>query len=93
MISPNIGRNLLDPGLAFGKVLREVRKESGLTQEQLALAADIDRTFVSLIERGERQPTVRVLFKLAVAMHVSAARLIQMTEDEVRACLNRPGSS
>ena len=71
----------MDPGLAFGKVLRTVRREAGLTQEQLALAADIDRTFVSLIERGERQPTVRVLFKLAAALNVSAARLIQMTED------------
>lgn len=74
----------MDPGLAFGRVLRTVRREVGLTQEQLALAADIDRTFVSLIERGERQPTVRVLFKLAAALHVSAARLIQMTEDQVR---------
>ena len=64
-------------------MLRSVRREVGLTQEQLALAADIDRTFVSLIERGERQPTVRVLFKLAAALHVSAARLIQMTEDQV----------
>ena len=73
----------MDPGLAFGRVLRSVRREVGLTQEQLALAADIDRTFVSLIERGERQPTVRVLFKLAAALHVSAARLIQMTEDQV----------
>lgn len=73
----------MDPGLAFGRVLRTVRREVGLTQEQLALAADIDRTFVSLIERGERQPTVRVLFKLAAALHVSAARLIQMTEDQV----------
>lgn len=73
----------MDPGLAFGRVLRTVRREVGLTQEQLALAADIDRTFVSLIERGERQPTVRVLFKLAAALHVPAARLIQMTEDQV----------
>lgn len=73
----------MDPGLAFGKVLRTVRREVGLTQEQLALAADIDRTFVSLIERGERQPTVRVLFKLAAALHVPATRLIQMTEDQV----------
>jgi len=81
MISPKDRRNVLEPGLAFGKVLREVRKQSGLTQEQLALAAEIDRTFVSLIERGERQPTIRVLFKLAAAMRVPAAQLIQMTED------------
>ena len=73
----------MDPGLAFGKVLRAVRKDADLTQEQLAHAADIDRTFVSLIERGERQPTVRVLFKLAAALHVPASQLIQLTEQRV----------
>jgi transcriptional regulator with XRE-family HTH domain len=74
----------LDPGLAFGKVLRSVRREVGLTQEKLALAADIDRTFVSLIERGERQPTIRVIFKLAEALQVAPSRLIELTEGQVR---------
>jgi transcriptional regulator with XRE-family HTH domain len=69
--------------MAFGKVLRAVRKEVGLTQEQLALAAEIDRTFVSLIERGERQPTVRVLFRLATALRVPPSQLIQLTEQHV----------
>lgn len=71
----------MDPGLAFGKVLRAVRKEAGLTQEQLAHAADLDRTFVSLMERGGRQPTVRVLFRLATALGVSPSHLIQLTEE------------
>jgi transcriptional regulator with XRE-family HTH domain len=74
----------LDPGLAFGKVLRAVRREVGLTQEQLAHAAEIDRTFVSLIERGERQPTVRVIFRLAEALRVTPSRLIELTEGQVR---------
>lgn len=73
----------MDPGLAFGKVLRSVRKEVGLTQEQLAHEAEIDRTFVSLIERGERQPTIRVLFKLAAALHVPASHLIVLTENQI----------
>ncbi len=73
----------MDPGLAFGKVLRAVRKEVGLTQEQLAHAAEIDRTFVSLIERGERQPTVRVLFKLATALRSTPVRLIELTQELV----------
>ena len=71
----------MDPGLAFGKVLCVVRKKAGLTQEQLGHAAEVDRTFVSLMERGERQPTVRVLFKLAAALQVTPARLIQLTQD------------
>ena len=70
----------MDPGLAFGKVLRAVRREVGLTQEQLAHAAEIDRTFVSLIERGERQPTIRVIFRLAEALRVTPSRLIELTE-------------
>lgn len=70
----------LDPGLAFGKVLRMVRKDARLTQEQLAHAAGVDRTFVSLVERGINQPSVRMLFKLAAALEVRPARLIELTE-------------
>lgn len=73
----------MDPGLAFGKILRVVRKEAGLTQEQLGHVAEVDRTFVSLMERGERQPTVRMLFKLAVALKVTPARLMELTQDMV----------
>jgi transcriptional regulator with XRE-family HTH domain len=73
----------LDPGLAFGKVLRVVRKEVGMTQEELGHAAEIDRTFVSLMERGERQPTVRVLFRLAAALKLEPVRLIQLTQELV----------
>lgn len=79
----------MDPGIAFGKVLRTVRKEVGLTQEQLAHDAEIDRTFVSLIERGERQPTVRIIFRLAAALHVPASTLIQLTEAQVEVSSKR----
>lgn len=73
----------MDPGLAFGKVLRVVRKEVSMTQEELGHAAEIDRTFVSLMERGERQPTVRVLFRLAAALKLEPVRLIQLTQELV----------
>lgn len=74
----------MDPGDAFGKVLRIVRKEAGMTQEGLAHAAKVDRTFVSMIERGERQPTVRVLFKLADALSTSPVTLVEMTQQMVK---------
>lgn len=73
----------MDPGLAFGKVLRIVRREAGLTQEQLAHAAEVDRTFVSLIERGERQPTIRVLFRLADALGVPPTKLVELTQQRM----------
>ena len=50
---------------AFGRVLREQRIAAGVSQEALALSADVDRTFVSQIERGIRQPTLTTLCKLA----------------------------
>ncbi|ATD63577.1 transcriptional regulator [Janthinobacterium svalbardensis] len=58
--------------MAYGQVLRVLRKEAGMSQEQLAFAADIERNFVSLIERGINQPTVRVIFKLASALQVTS---------------------
>jgi transcriptional regulator with XRE-family HTH domain len=74
----------LDPGVAFGKILRLVRKEAKLSQEQLALSAGVERNFVSLIERGVNQPTIRVVFKLAHALGVSPSKLIELTEEQVR---------
>jgi transcriptional regulator with XRE-family HTH domain len=74
----------LDPGVAFGKVLRTVRKEAQMSQEQLALSAGVERNFVSLIERGINQPTIRVVFKLADALKISPARLVELTEQQAQ---------
>jgi len=70
----------LDVGSAFGKVLRERRKLAGLSQEQLAAEADIQRNYVSLIERGVNQPTITVIFKLAAALGCSPSLLIADVE-------------
>lgn len=60
-----------------------LRKEAGMSQEQLAFAADIERNFVSLIERGINQPTVRVIFKLASALQVSPSKMIGLVEEKL----------
>lgn len=65
----------MDPSVAFGQVLRHLRKEAGLSQEQLALEAEVERNFVSLIERGVNQPTVRVIFKLAAALQTTPSKM------------------
>jgi transcriptional regulator with XRE-family HTH domain len=64
---------------AFGRVLREYRLKSSLSQEELAFEAGIDRTFVSLLERGKRQPTLGTLFRLAKVLDVSPATLVAKT--------------
>ena len=65
---------------AFGKVLRSRRRDAGLTQEQLALLVNIDRNYVSLLERGVHLPTVTMLFKLASGLNLSPSLLISDVE-------------
>lgn len=74
----------MDPAIIFGQVLREFRKEAGLSQEQLALEAGIERNFVSLIERGINQPTIRVIFKLSGALALPPSKLIKLVEERMQ---------
>ena len=67
----------------FGQILRKLRIESKLTQSELAGRSDLDRTFISLLERGERQPTLSSIFKLAHALNVSPVTIIQKVEREL----------
>jgi transcriptional regulator with XRE-family HTH domain len=68
---------------AFGKALRDQRVKAGLTQEQLGLEADLRRTFVSLLELGQQQPTITTIFKLAKALNLSPSELISEVESLV----------
>jgi transcriptional regulator with XRE-family HTH domain len=68
----------------FGQVLREQRISRDLSQEQLALAADVDRTFVSQMERGIRQPTITTLMKLAGALGIQPSTLVIRMEKLLR---------
>lgn len=60
----------------FGRVLGESRRERGLSQEQLAELADLDRTTPSLLERGLRQPTLGVVILLGRALEVDPRELV-----------------
>lgn len=70
-------------GPIFGEVLRRYRSKLGVSQEELAFRAGVDRTFVSRIERGLRQPTITTLIGLGAALGVSAAELVRETEDKL----------
>lgn len=71
-----------DIKLIFGNVLKRARIEAGLSQEELAHQAGVDRTFVSRLERGIRQPTITTLIGLAVALGCSATDLVHEAEIE-----------
>ena len=61
----------------FGKNLRKQRKDNGLSQEELALSAELDRSYVGGIERGERNPSLGVILQLATAIGVEPKELFQ----------------
>ncbi len=65
---------------AFGKVLRKIRMEKSLSQEELAHLCGLDRTYISLMERGKRKPTINTIFALAIALNVLPSYLVSSTE-------------
>jgi transcriptional regulator with XRE-family HTH domain len=70
--------------IAFGGVLREARTRSGLSQEALGLACEIDRTYVSLLERGERQPSLSTIFALSEHLGATPEALVSQTRKVLR---------
>ena len=69
---------------AFGEELRALRHQQGFSQESLALECDLDRTFISLMERGKRQPTLSTLFKLAKVLNTVPSEIINKVEQRLR---------
>lgn len=60
----------------FGKNIYKLRKERKMTQEALADAAGIERSYMGTIERGERNPTLLKVYRIAKALKVSAGELL-----------------
>jgi transcriptional regulator with XRE-family HTH domain len=73
----------LELAAAFGVVLRRLRIDAGLTQEQLGFEAELRRTYVSVLELGQQQPSLTTIIKLAKALKLPAAELIRMVEGEL----------
>lgn len=71
---------LINVDQAVGAALRELRRQKGLTQESLALAAEVERTYVSLIERGKNSPSARMLFKLCGILDTTPSALLAEAE-------------
>lgn len=61
--------------VAFGKAVRELRKERGLSQEAFADLAGIDRSYMGHIERGEKNVTLTKIYQLSDALGVTVVEL------------------
>lgn len=70
----------MEPEVAFGLVLRELRKRQKLSQETLALESGMERNYVSLLELGRNSVSVKMIFKIAPVLGVSVADFMALVE-------------
>lgn len=70
----------MEPEVAFGKVLRTLRKQAALSQEQLALDADLQRNYISLLERGLNSASIKTIFKLTKVLRVTPSQMLEQVE-------------
>lgn len=68
----------------FGRVLQKARLDKNLSQSELAELSNIDRTFISLLERGKRQPSLTTIFQLSSALKVKPSDMILVLEGRLR---------
>ena len=66
------------PEQAFGIVLRDLRQARSLSQEALSLECELDRTFISLMERGLRQPSLTTILQLSGPLGVAPDELLAL---------------
>ena len=62
--------------IQFGQLVRKYRKERNMSQEQLALLCNMDRSYLGRIERGEVNPTLEKLYELANSLDVNVKDLL-----------------
>jgi len=74
----------VDPNKELAEVLRELRMASKRSQLQFGHAVDIDRSYVSKIERQESSPTAEVLFAIAEQLNMPLWEIIKKAEDRVK---------
>lgn len=69
----------------FGGVLRTLRVKHGLSQEALAFESSLDRTFISMLERGQRLPSIATLRAVAKPLGLSGSELMALVEADLPA--------
>lgn len=71
----------------FGQVLKKIRLEKGFSQERLADESGYHRTYISLLERGQKNPTLRTIFQLSKSLKINPSDLLQHIEIQAKKLL------
>ena len=69
---------------AFGEVIRDLRKANQISQETLAEVSNLDRSFISQLECGHKQPSLITIFQLAKAFNLSASKILSLVEEKIK---------
>ena len=69
--------------ITVGKHLKEIRIQKELSQEELSLQAGLDRSYISMVERGKRNPTLLVIFKICEVLEILPHDLIKNIENDL----------
>ncbi|OYP46879.1 DNA-binding XRE family transcriptional regulator [Lachnotalea glycerini] len=66
---------------AISIVIKQERKKNGMSQEELAHLCNMDRTYISLLERKKRNPTLDVIFRMSNSFQMKPSTFVKMLED------------
>jgi transcriptional regulator with XRE-family HTH domain len=69
---------------AFGRVLKDIREQRGLSQEELGFESGYHRTYISFLERGRKNPTLSTIMDLAQTLRVPAAEMVHRVEQALK---------
>lgn len=78
---PNLSRHRRSPELiSFGNAIRALRQARGMSQEALALEAEVDLSYLGRIERGDNNPALLTLCRISMALGTSASEILRSAE-------------
>lgn len=74
----------MTPEQAFGQIIRQYRSELSLSQEELGFKCGLDRTFIGMVERGERSPSLKTIILISQGLGVLPSEIFQHVEHKLR---------
>jgi transcriptional regulator with XRE-family HTH domain len=73
--SSNFEKNSIEK--LFGEVLKQLRSDKGLSQEELGFESGCHRTYISMLERGKKSPSLKTIFQIAKALETNPSEIME----------------
>lgn len=75
---------------AFGEIVRNLRKERGMSQETFAFECGLNRQFISLLELNQQAPSIDTIYKIAAGLELKGSELLALVESRMQQPRQRP---